>query len=80
MDKDVERYTCRETALHLIDSVEYKNFESIYGEDVYKIANELDVTAQIVQYYRRCSLSCCHFSGGTWSNYKVWLHDNVWLR
>lgn len=42
----------RETALHLIDPIEYASAEKIYEGDSFKIANELDVTTQVVEDYK----------------------------
>jgi Zn-dependent peptidase ImmA (M78 family) len=42
----------RETALRLIDPVEYASAERVYGNDVFLIACDLGVTAQVVDDYR----------------------------
>jgi hypothetical protein len=46
----------RETALRLVDPVEYASAENVYEGDSYLIACELDVTVQVVEDYRRLVL------------------------
>lgn len=48
-----ERRARRETALRLIDPIEYASAEAICEGDAYRIACELDVTLQVVEDYRR---------------------------
>lgn len=48
-----ERRARRETALRLIDPVEYASAEELHEGDAYRIACELDVTLQVVEDYRR---------------------------
>ena len=48
----VEHRTRRETALKLVDPLEYRTAEAMYEGDAYQIACELDVTLQVVQDYR----------------------------
>lgn len=48
-----ERRARRETALRLIDPVEYASAEALCEGDAYRIACELDVTLQVVEDYRR---------------------------
>ena len=48
-----ERRARRETALRLINPVEYASAEAICDGDAYRIACELDVTLQVVEDYRR---------------------------
>lgn len=48
-----ERRARRETALTLINPVEYANAEALCEGDAYRIACELDVTLQVVEDYRR---------------------------
>ena len=45
--------TRRETALKLINPLEYQTAEAMYEGDPYQIACELDVTLQIIQDYQR---------------------------
>lgn len=47
-----ERRARRETALRLIDLVEYASAEMLCDGDAYRIACELDVTLQVVEDYR----------------------------
>ena len=49
----IENRARRETALKLVDPVEYQTAETIYEGDPYQIACELDVTLQIIQDYQR---------------------------
>ena len=49
----IENRARRETALKLVDPVEYRTAETIYEGDPYQIACELDVTLQIIQDYQR---------------------------
>ncbi|WP_416517013.1 hypothetical protein [Bifidobacterium asteroides] len=49
----LERRTRRETALKLINPLEYQTAEAMYEGDPYQIACELDVTLQIIQDYQR---------------------------
>ena len=49
----LERRTRRETALKLINPLEYQTAEAMYEGDPYQIACELDITLQIVQDYRK---------------------------
>ena len=49
----IENRARRETALKLVDPVEYQAAETIYEGDPYQIACELDVTLQIIQDYQR---------------------------
>ncbi len=48
-----EQKTRRETALRLIDPQEYANAEETYDACPYKIADELGVTVNLVEDYRR---------------------------
>ena len=48
-----ERRARRETALRLINPVEYASAEELHEGDAYRIACELDVTLQVVEDYRR---------------------------
>ncbi|MGL4941432.1 MAG: ImmA/IrrE family metallo-endopeptidase [Bifidobacterium asteroides] len=48
----IEHRTRRETALKLIDPLEYRTAETMYEGDAYQIACELDVTLQVIQDYR----------------------------
>lgn len=48
-----ERRARRETALKLIDPIEYASAEELHEGDAYRIACELDVTLQVVEDYRR---------------------------
>lgn len=48
-----ELRTRRETALNLINPVEYVNAEVIYDDDIYQIACELDVTLRVVKDYQQ---------------------------
>ncbi len=48
----LERRTRRETALKLINPLEYQTAEAMYEGEPYQIACELDVTLQIIQDYR----------------------------
>ena len=45
--------TRRETALKLIDPLEYRTAEAMYEGDAYQIACELDVTLQVIQDYQQ---------------------------
>lgn len=47
-----EARTRRETALHLIDLVDYQACEKVYGADSFRIAAELDVTKQVVDDFK----------------------------
>ena len=49
----LERRTRRETALKLVNPLEYQTAEAMYEGDPYQIACELDVTLQIIQDYQR---------------------------
>lgn len=49
----VEHRTRRETALKLVDPLEYRTAEAMYEGDAYQIACELDVTLQVVQDYQQ---------------------------
>ena len=49
----IENRARRETALKLVDPIEYQTAETIYEGDSYQIACELDVTLQIIQDYQR---------------------------
>ena len=49
----LERQTRRETALKLVNPIEYQTAEVMYEGDHYQIACELDVTLQIIQDYQR---------------------------
>lgn len=48
-----ERRARRQTALRLINPVEYASAEELHEGDAYRIACELDVTLQVVEDYRR---------------------------
>lgn len=48
-----ERRACRETALRLIDPVEYAAAEQVYDGCVWRIACELGVTMQVINDYRQ---------------------------
>lgn len=48
----VEHRTRRQTALKLIDPLEYRTAEAMYEGNPYQIACELDVTLQVIQDYR----------------------------
>ena len=48
-----ERRCRRETAMLLINPVEYALAERMYGDNPYQIAAELNVTIQIIQDYRQ---------------------------
>ena len=48
----LERRTRRETALKLINPLEYQTAETMYEGDPYQIACELDVTLQIINDYQ----------------------------
>lgn len=48
-----EQKTRRETAIRLIDPQEYANAEETYDACPYKIADELGVTVNLVEDYRR---------------------------
>lgn len=48
----LERRTRRETALKLVNPLEYQTAEAMYEGDPYQIACELDVTIQIIQDYQ----------------------------
>ena len=47
-----ENRTRRETALKLVNPLEYQTAEAMYEGDPYQIACELDVTLQIIQDYQ----------------------------
>lgn len=47
-----EQRARRETALRLIDPVEYASAEALCEGDAYRIACELDVTLQVIEDYR----------------------------
>lgn len=47
-----ERRARRQTALRLIDPVEYASAEALCESDAYRIACELDVTLQVVRDYQ----------------------------
>ena len=49
----LERRTRRETALKLVNPLEYQTAEAMYEGDPYQIACELDVTLQIISDYQR---------------------------
>ena len=49
----LERRTRRETALKLVNPLEYQTAEAMYEGNPYQIACELDVTIQIIQDYQR---------------------------
>ena len=49
----IEHRTRRQTALKLIDPLEYRTAEAMYEGDAYQIACELDVTLQVIQDYQR---------------------------
>lgn len=49
----LENRTRRETALKLVNPLEYQTAEAMYEGDPYQIACELDVTLQIIQDYQR---------------------------
>ena len=51
-----ERRARRETALRLIDPLEYASAENMYEGDSYLIACELDVTVQVLDDYRELVL------------------------
>ena len=48
----LENRTRRETALKLVNPLEYQTAEAMYEGDPYQIACELDVTLQIIQDYQ----------------------------
>ena len=48
----MEHRTRRQTAMLLIDPLEYAQAEQVYDGDVFRIAAELDVTKQVVVDYR----------------------------
>lgn len=48
-----ERRARRETALTLISRVEFAMAEEVYGENVWMMATELDVTMQVLTDYRQ---------------------------
>ncbi|WP_339349483.1 hypothetical protein [Bifidobacterium indicum] len=54
----VEHRTRRETALKLIDPLEYRTAETMYEGDPYQIACELDVTLRVIQDYRALLDGC----------------------
>lgn len=54
----VEHRTRRETALKLVDPIEYRTAEAMYEGDAYQIACELDVTLQVIQDYRALLDGC----------------------
>jgi hypothetical protein len=47
-----ELRTRRETALRLVDPIEYASAENIFGSNSFLIANELDVTVQVIDDYK----------------------------
>ena len=49
----LENRTRRETALKLVNPLQYQTAEAMYEGDSYQIACELDVTIQIIQDYQR---------------------------
>lgn len=49
----LENRTRRETALKLVNPLEYQTAEAMYEGDPYQIACELDVTLQVINDYRR---------------------------
>ena len=49
----LENRTRRETALKLVNPLEYQTAEAMYEGDPYQIACELDVTLQIINDYQR---------------------------
>ncbi len=51
-DTRVEHRARRQTALKLINPLEYRTAETMYEGDAYQIACELDVTLQVVKDYR----------------------------
>ncbi|WEV72115.1 ImmA/IrrE family metallo-endopeptidase [Bifidobacterium sp. ESL0790] len=50
--KDAERRTRRETALTLVNPMEYASAENVYEGDAFKIAAELDVTVQVIEDFK----------------------------
>lgn len=48
----MEHRTRRQTAMLLVDPLEYAQAEQVYDGDVFRIAAELDVTKQVVEDYR----------------------------
>lgn len=48
-----ERRARRETAMFLINPMEYATLETMYEGNKYRIATELDLTVQVVEDYRR---------------------------
>ena len=56
----LERRTRRETALKLVNPLEYQTAEAIYEGDPCQIACELDVTLQIIQDYRDITGRAAH--------------------
>lgn len=48
-----ERRTRTQTALLLIDPIELAALERMYDDDLWSIADELDVTTQVLEDYRR---------------------------
>ena len=55
----LERRTRRETALKLVNPLQYQTAKAMYEGDPYQIACELDVTLQIIQDYQ-CILDSSH--------------------
>ena len=53
-----ERRTRRETALRLVDPVEYATAERVFEGDVWRIACELGVTVQVVRDYQDTLSQC----------------------
>lgn len=53
----MERRTRRQTAMLLVDPLEYAQVEQVYDGDVFRIAAELDVTKQVVEDYQNMVLS-----------------------
>ena len=47
-----ERRACKETALRLVNQVEYASAEAVYDGDTFLIASELGVTVQVIHDYR----------------------------
>lgn len=50
--KNAEKRARRETALYLVDLVDYQSCEKVYGGDSCKIASELDVTKQVIDDFK----------------------------
>jgi Zn-dependent peptidase ImmA (M78 family) len=57
MQRRAEYRTRRETAVRLISPAEYAIAEQIYEGDVFRMANELDVTKQVIEDYQNLVLS-----------------------